>query len=153
MPNRPVPPPSRRPAAPPPGYAAVPTVHPRQWENHAVFRETFLATLDDEEAVAAFRVFAKAQYAMALEYGPPWYGTPADATAHGLRAITADLRFLQGYLTHVGNLEQSALDQGLITPRNERWLRFAGRMSEKLRAIADEIEQELGAGLAEKDED
>ncbi len=69
-------------------FAFVPTVHSRQWEGYATFRETLLAKLRDPVDNQAFRAFGRTLHDLVLEGGRRWPYNSIDATAHYLQAAS-----------------------------------------------------------------
>jgi len=109
--------------------------------------------VSDPEHAAAFRVFSRTLYLMALEGGPAWDDTFAEAQAESLRAVMADLRHLQGFLTSSYDAEVDTEKAGLMTPRKERLWRFSGALAKKIATLADEVEREIQASLEEDDDE
>ena len=66
----------------------------------------------------------------------------ASITRAELRAAAADLRYAGGYMLHI--IRQSAEDSDL-EPEDDRLARFAGRLGRKVLALAEKIEERLGA--------
>jgi hypothetical protein len=75
-----------------------------------------------------------------------------DGTAHYLQAALADLRFQQGFLDSLcdrteddreADREQYAGDEERVK-RHDALCRLANRASAKIRALADELEKEVG---------
>src|SRR5262245_26458557 len=128
----------------------IPTIDPKEFDNFAVFRETFFRHLDHVRDVAAFRGFAQVLFEMSCEGMRLWQGTFAEATASKLTATVADLRYLQGYLAETGKFYED--EEESLTPRNKFYYHAAARMAPKIAALADEMETELRAGLEEADE-
>jgi hypothetical protein len=128
-----------------------PTIDPKDFDDFAVFRETFLSHIHHVGDVSAFRGFADVLYEMASEARRFWRGTYAEATASKLNATVADLRYLQGYLAETGTIYDGE-DEDSLTPRNKFYYQAATRMALKVAALADEMEAELRAALEEVDE-
>lgn len=86
---------------------------------------------------------------MALEATYDNGTTPEDpsATRAELRAIAADLRYLQGYAAMVG---QSAVDCSL-EPAEEADAMYAGRLADTLAGFAGSIEARLHSRLPGED--
>ncbi len=120
-------------------YVPVPRIDPKDSEDYAVFRETFLQYLGANAAVSAFRKFGMALNDLAVERSPPAQVSADDPTAEELRAVVADLRFLQGHLRNIIDIR----DHSNLPRREARLCRFATRMAEKVGKLADEIEKML----------
>ena len=120
-------------------YVPVPRIDPEDSEDYAVFRETFLQYLGANAAVSAFRKFGMALNDLAVERFPPAQVSADDPTAEELRAVVADLRFLQGHLRNIIDIR----DHSNLPRREVRLCRFAARMAEKVGKLADEIEKML----------
>ncbi len=127
----------------------VPTIDPKDFDDFAVFRETFLRQIDHVREVSAFRDFATVLFEMSGEATRLWQGTYAESTASDLAASVADLRYLQGFLSV---LVTTSSESESLTPRNKFFLRTADRTAQKIAALAEEIEADLRAGLGEFDE-
>jgi hypothetical protein len=125
--------------------AHVPRIQPDGFEDFEVFRETFLARVDDPVHNEACRSFARFFYELSLLEPGYWPLTWTDHTAHLLRAVLADLRYLQGYL---GDLDSGVERE---SERHEALCRLAARFSEKIGELADELEPEIGAGELTKE--
>lgn len=113
----------------------------------SAFRETFLAQLGDEEIVRDYRRFADAQITLVWEarMDKKFYG-PSGGATQGLKAIAADLRYLEAYLFH--DVALMAEKNGRWkTPRAQRLYEFAARLASRMGDIADEIDRELEASL------
>ncbi len=128
-------------------YRQVPTVQAKEWQNFAVFRETFLADFDDAEDNRAMRALAKMLYAGMLESFGPLPASPEHEIADQLRAVLADLRHLQGYLgaTVLGaemKREDHEVDEDQAE-RHEDLCDLGVDLQEKIGALADRLEQEL----------
>ena len=120
--------------------APIPRIPPDGFEDFEVFRETFLARVDDPVDNEACRSFANFFYGLCLLEPGHWPLTWTDHTAHLLQAVLADLRYLQGY---VGDLDSGVERE---SERHEALCSLAARLSGKIGELADEIETEIGAG-------
>jgi hypothetical protein len=120
----------------PPAHSA-----PADWIEESAFRETFLLAIDDpvrrENVFRAGAFF----YLAALEATVDNGTTPEDpsVTRAELRAIAADLRYLQGYAAMVGH---SAVECSL-EPAEQADALFAGGLADTLAAFAGSIEARL----------
>lgn len=129
----------------------VPVIDPANWDNYSVFRETFVSTWLDNDEAPAFRAFGMVQSSMACEKGGARHDTELDLLALDLAAALADLRVLQGFLDFVYEMNKPQPKGSRLSPREERWLRLAQRLSKSFSRLGDEIEKELAVGLQEKD--
>jgi hypothetical protein len=137
-------------------HTRVPRIDPEKWDEQPVFREAFMWYVSDPKNDAAFRVFSQSLYSMALESCRSWDGTFAEAEAERLRAVVADLRYLQGFLTTSFEAEmetEEEEEEGHMTPRKARLWRFSGTLVRKIAALADEVEKEIQESLQEDDDD
>ncbi len=124
-----------------------PTINPADWERFEGFRETFLLYFTREDANAALRTVATLLYDLCLESGPFMPDHPEGSARAQVRAVLADLRFLQGFLDSLtAEAEGSSLE-----PYEEHLFRFAGKRSAALGQVADEIEAQLGAWRGESE--
>jgi len=123
------------------GPAASPSaVDPQRWEDGEGFRETFLVLVSEPGFNMALRVVGAMLYDMSLEFCRHWPYHAEGETRAQLRAAIADMRHLEGFLTTYARGPQ---DFQLSEP--ERHLcDFAGERIPTLRAIADDLEKELG---------
>jgi hypothetical protein len=119
----------------------VPPGAPANWIEESAFRETFLLAIDDPEKRETVRRAGAIAFLAALETTFHNGTTPEDpsATRAELRAIAADLRYLQGYCAAVG---YSAVSCGL-EPTEHADALFAGGTAETLGYIAGSIETRL----------
>ncbi len=133
---------------PEPIAVTPPTINPDEWERFEGFRETFLLYFTREDANAALRVVATLLYDLCLESGAVLMPDHPEGTARAqVRAVVADLRFLQGFLDGLtAEAEGSSLE-----PYEEHLFRFAGKRSAALGQVADEIEAQLGAWRGESE--
>lgn len=77
---------------------------------------------------------------MTLEYWNYWPDHPEGLFRAQLRAVVADLRFAQGFLSMMVT-DEAAVD----TPHEAHLCRVAGDASQDLATIADRVEKELGS--------
>jgi hypothetical protein len=112
---------------------------PAGWEESAGFRETFLYHFYQPQDAAALRHLATMLHESSLEmarYGPV---TQESATREELRAATADLRHLQGFLAAVARSPQEAA----LQPADLALAALAGRHAQALAEIAAALEHAL----------
>ena len=121
--------------------AAPPTLDPEAFERFEGFRETTLAYFLDKEANAAFRTVGRLLYSMVLEYWQNWPDEPEGIFRHGARAVIADMRHIQGYLTYMGRENEAS---GL-PPFEARLSRRCPALALRIKEIADSLEKELGS--------
>jgi hypothetical protein len=128
-----------RPQSIPPPF--VPPSAPAGWIEESAFRETFLLAIDDPEKRESVRRAGAAFFLMALEatYHNGTTEEDPSATRAELRAIAADLRYLQGYAAAAG---YSAVSCSL-EPAEHADALYAGGTAETLAAIAGSIETRL----------
>jgi hypothetical protein len=124
----------------------VPPSAPEDWIEESAFRETFLQAIDDPEKRETIRQAGAIAFLAALEATFHNGTTQEDpsATRAELRAIAADLRYLQGYAAAVGYTAVSCS----LEPADEADALFAGRLAETLAAIAGSIETRLRGGAS-----
>lgn len=123
-----------------PPAASPSTVDPEHWEDGEGFRETFLLVVTDPGFNMALRVLGAELYDMALEFCRHWPHHPEGETRAHLRAAVADIRHLQGFLSTVAR----GPEDFQLTPVDRHLCIVAGQKLEELRAIADDLETELG---------
>ncbi len=118
-----------------------PTIEPANWERFEGFCETFLLYFTHAPDNAALRVVATLLYDLCLESGGILMPDHPEGWARAqVRAVLADLRFLQGFLA---SLTEEAEGAGLDAYQDHLY-RFAGARSAALATVADEIEAQLG---------
>jgi len=61
-------------------------------------------------------------------------------TRANLRAVAADLRYLEGYLDFIGR----TLENSSVEPEEEALVHFAGRLAPKVGALIAKIERKVG---------
>jgi hypothetical protein len=124
----------------PPPFASL----PREWEMLCVFRETFLVWLTPPGAADAFRFIGNLFFDLMLnaEDWPTWTESPVRAE---LRAVAADLRFLQGFLTTIGTPERASE----LSVEDARLSRFAACQAAEVTGIAQRIEEKLAQWVSE----
>ncbi len=116
-----------------------PPLDPAEWEDFAVFRETFLAYFTRPEDAAAFRLVGSLIFEMLLEHVRYFPDPPESSVRWELRAALADLRHLQGFFRTLGNQRKaSSLDA-----QDAALSRYAGLQSAKVRRLADRIADRL----------
>lgn len=122
-----------------PAFAPVPILDPDAFERFEGWRETTLAVFTDAKANATIRNMADFIYTVCLEYSRYWPTEPEGSFRHQCRAAVADLRHLQGYLAM---LDQARVDASL-TEESERISAVCGRLSPRVKKIADALELAL----------
>lgn len=113
--------------------------NPPPWNESDTFRETTLHLLDDPDDRDALRRTGRVLYDLAVEASRE-LGGDTSVTRAELRAVAADLRYAGGYLLRV--VRQSAIDCSL-DPADDRLARFAGKLSRKVAALVEAIEERL----------
>jgi hypothetical protein len=132
----------------PRAFRQVPTVQPDQWEDFPAFRETFLAdAVDDSEDNQALRVLGRLLFDGLLANRASWPYSPIGATADNLRAVLADLRYLQGFLAYACHREEiDREDDEDEAKRHDALCRIGARLRKRIGALADDLEKEVGLG-------
>jgi hypothetical protein len=118
-----------------------PVLDPDCWEDFEGFRETFLLNFSDPRDNAALRAVGRVLYHLVLEAAHVMPGLPEGWVRAHIRAAVADLRFLQGFLSFVGDEQQISSD---LAAGEEDLCRTVARKARSLGRIADAIEAELG---------
>ena len=130
-----------------PEQAAIPPIlDPDRFEAFEGFRETTLACFLDKEANAAIRATGRLLYSMVLEYWHLWPDEPEGGFRHSARAVIADMRHLQGYLTNLGRER----DASTLPPFEAHLSRKCPGFAVRIKEIADALEKELGAWRGEE---
>lgn len=118
-----------------PTPAVPPDLDPTRWEDFEGFRETFLLNFTDPEHNRALRTVACLLYNLILEAAHAMPETEEGWVRAHVRAALADLRFLQGFLTFLGEERRAE-----SLPEDDRVLcRAVGRKARALGRIAEEI--------------
>jgi hypothetical protein len=117
-----------------------PVVNPADFEDFAIFRETFLAVFTEPEHNRCLREVGNLIFDMALEYRGYWPDQPEGHIRSELRALVADLRVAQGHLASLGNPEMTSPN----TPQEGHHVSVAARLAEDVGVAADALELELG---------
>jgi len=128
---------------PPEIVAVPPLVDPDQWEDYAIYRETFLVYFTEPRDNTALRDQGRLTYNMALEYYQHWPDQPEGWTRSHLRAAVADLRHLEGFLATMGENPPEH------HPHEAHLCHMADRMARKVGSVAEQIEEELGSWRGE----
>jgi hypothetical protein len=131
-------------STPPPAALTPPTLDPARWEDFNGYRETFLVYFPDPVANASLRRCADLYYQLILESPLVMPEQPEGWVRSQIRAAVADLRFLQGFLSTLGDEADTS-----NTPHEEHLCRFAGARAEVIGKAADEIDAQLGAWRGE----
>lgn len=133
-----------------PTFAHVPRLTADQWDEAGVFRETYLSELFDEQAANLFRDYGILQLVFVRESQMGWPFRSIDSTVHRLRAVMADLRHLQGFLAAFSERpeedKETDDEQGgeELVMQGDRFAELGQRISNRIAALADEIEKEVG---------
>ena len=119
--------------------ASPPVLDPARWEDFEGFRETFLLNFSDPRDNAALRALGRMLYHLILEAAHVMPGPREGWVRAHLRAGVADLRFLQGFLTFIGE-ERESVD---LPAGEEDLCRAVARNARALGRIADGIEARM----------
>ena len=122
--------------------AGPPHFDPMEWEDFAVFRETFLSYFTLPEHNAALRVVGNLLFDMTLAASEKWPDQPEGWLRGELRAVVADLRHLEGFLVTLAVSPSPDPYEGALH-------RTAVLMSRKIADVADHIEGKLGTWRGE----
>jgi GT2 family glycosyltransferase len=125
--------------------AIPPIIDPDAFERFEGFRETTLAYFLDKEANNALRIVGRLLYSIVLEL---WHHSPEEPEGgfrHSARAVIADMRHIQGYLTYMGRETEAS---GL-PPFEAHLSRRCPALAVRIKEIADSLEQELGSWRGE----
>jgi hypothetical protein len=122
-----------------PPCAVPPILDPELYERHEGLRETTLAFFTTPEHNLALRQVGELLYSMALECTQFWPVEPEGVFVQQGRAVVADLRHLQGYLSQMDE-ERTASS---LTVREDRISVVCGRQVQRVKAIADALEAAL----------
>jgi hypothetical protein len=120
--------------------APIPTIDPERFEDFEGFRETTLCVFTEPGANATLRGLGDLLYTMGLEYVQHWPVEPDGAFFHQVRAVLADLRHLEGWLSHL----DSQREEASLSDHEERVSEVCGSFVPNLRAVADALETALG---------
>jgi hypothetical protein len=134
----PVPPglPSGPPEPPP---AVPPIIDPARFEDYPAFRETFLVYIADPAANATLRGLGELLHTLILEYWRFWPNQPEGLLRANLRAVVADMRYLQGFLSEWAGPETEHKSR-----HEEHLAKQGGEVARELGRQADRLEAELG---------
>lgn len=122
---------------PPP--AVPPTIPPELFEKFPALRETFLAYITDPTANAVLRGLGELLHTLILEYWRFWPEQPEGLLRANLRAVVADMRYLQGFLA-----EWAGPEIDYKNPHEAHLGKVGGEIARKLAKQADRLEAELG---------
>ncbi len=136
-----------RPQSTPDPTAVPPVINPAEFEDFAVFRETFLCVFTQPEDNLCLRMVGNLVYNMALEYRGYWPNELEGVIRTGLRALVADLRVIQGHLASMADPENACPN----TAQEEHHLAVAGRIAVDIQHAADTLELELGPWRGEEE--
>ena len=131
---------------PPQPVAVIPAVHPEEWEDFAVFRESFLMYFTAPGLNTALRGAAESFFTLLLEHSgaegwPPW---EESSTRTELRAALADLRHSVGFLASIGKERKISS----LSPADHKLSKYAGDTARVLNQIANAIERTLAKEAA-----
>jgi hypothetical protein len=107
---------------------------PPDWNESDSFRETMLIFIDDP----AIREAGRGLYDLAVEASQGEFSEPS-MTRTELRAVQAELRYLQGYLDGV----KREPEESSLSADDAALCRFAGRLEIQLGALGAAIERTL----------
>jgi hypothetical protein len=111
---------------------------PPPWNESDSFRETMLHLFDDPTDRQAVRNMGRVLYDLAVEATRELGGESSVARAE-LRAIAADLRYLEGYC---GMVLRSA-EESSLSAEEDGLARFAGKLAGRVGALVESIEEVL----------
>ena len=117
--------------------SSYPDVIPPPWNEADSFRETTVHLFDHRKDRNALRRVGRLLYKLAVENGQ--LGRGPSLTRAELRAVAADLRHAGGFLAAVAR----SADEAALDPPDEALARFAGKLSQKVGALAEAIEERL----------
>lgn len=120
--------------------AAIPSIDPSRWEEHEGFRETLLLHFTEPTANTVLRGLGSLLAEMVFEQADRWPAHPEGVTRSELRAALADLRYLEGFLSSIGEERRlCSLDKSdsALSELSERGALAIGK-------VAGLIEAELG---------
>ena len=121
--------------------AVPPVIEPTRWEDFEGFRETFLAWFTEPQQNATLRALGLTLDTLIHEAFSVFPDPPEGPLVHRLRAIVADLRYLEGALGELGDPEQY-----LPKPDEDEGLcRLSRRKAVSLKKMADSLEAALPA--------
>ncbi len=125
------------PAEPPATWDPTrPDLAPFPWEDHPVFRFTFLLWFTREGDRDALEALGRLLYDMTLEVCGTWPRMPESTTRAEMRAVAKDLRHAQAFLLSI-HQEQEASSLGV---EDDRLAVMAGTWSSMVGRIASGIE-------------
>lgn len=128
------------------------TRHPDQGFDLEPFRETFLAHILEPPDNETMRAFGDLHYTQTLANSSYWPHSYMDATAQGLQAALADLRYLQGFLAsrctrtetdRQGDRDQFEGDEEIVK-KHDALCELGNRINREIGLLADELEKEVG---------
>ena len=120
--------------------APIPRIDPASWEEGEGFRETLLLHITDPDANATLRSLGSLLFNLSLEGAEFWPRRSESETRSELRAVLADLRHLEGFLSSLGREREVSS----LSPSDDELSRFAGEQAPLLAQIADKVERTLG---------
>jgi hypothetical protein len=123
----------------PPPVAVPPIIDPARFEDYPALRETFLAYITDPTANATLRGLGELLHTLILEYWRYWPNQPEGLLRASLRAVVADMRYLEGYLAEWAGPETEHKSH-----HEEHLAKQGGEVARELGKQADRLEAELG---------
>jgi hypothetical protein len=111
---------------------------PPDWNESDSFRETMLIFIDDPASREAIREAGRVLYDLAVEASQGDFSEPS-MTRTELRAVQAELRYLQGYLDGV----KREPEESSLSADDAALCRFAGRLGIQLGALTGAIERTI----------
>jgi len=119
--------------------APIPTIDPEHFEDFEGFRETTLCVFTEPGANATLRGLGDLLYTMGLEYVQHWPVEPDGAFFHQVRAVLADLRHLEGWLSHLDSQRAEAS----LSDDEEALSALCGSLVADLRRIGDAVQAKI----------
>jgi hypothetical protein len=121
---------------------------PREWEQHAVFRDTFLARFSQAEDRQALRHCGRMLYLRAMDYGEV---CDAERTATAdLAPVALDLHFLEAYLEDLARHPYPGTEGERLSALAVGWGRAAESLAQRIEmALAPGAEAGQPEGVSE----
>lgn len=132
-PNPPLPPDSPEPPAT--WDPTKPYLAPFPWEDHPVFRFTFLLWFTREGDREALEAVGRLLYDMTLEVCGTWPQMPESTTRAEMRAVAKDLRHAQAFLLSIAREKDTAslgVEDERLSLMAEGWADHVGRAANGL---------------------
>lgn len=105
---------------------------PLPWEDHAVFRFTFLLWFTRPEDRATLEAVGRLLYDMTLEVCGTWLALPESTTRAEMRAAAYDLRHIEAFLWSVAKEREHAslgVEDERLSIMAAEWSGMAGRIA------------------------